>query len=472
MLRRLELDFSQESQTLSQEPATKNAGSSLGDEHSGLTRIDTESDFREFINKEYDDPPDYHPKINGQKISLFELWSVVNNEFGGYKTVRTAGKWPAVAERLKFNPSQLRNTPSQLLNQYEQYLLKLDVSLGRDCTSENHEMEEEMDVESEGVDVDNYEDDENDSDAFITQPNLDGPRKRTYETMNDSEDELTAATSDFMGNKRLKVDKGKAPVLEIPSTPPEVPDSYSPSGHGNEIRLDWSPPHGLTSDDPEFESAHETFSPAKRTSSDSISQKLPAKRYEPETQDFYYSQANGAPREPSPEIPYSSPVSRKSASANKGVSAATDPVRGTSQAQKGAEVDVPAAADAAMDAVDDDETQSQSDSQRDAELQAAVDYWVQLGYASDIVAKAFEATSMHTGNVGEVMESLTQGEGIPDNLPGVWTEEDDLTLRRLARTGWKEFDDTKELIDKHGEEVVQERIAFLRDLDRVNRGEV
>jgi hypothetical protein len=100
--------------------------------------------------------------------------------------------------------------------------------------------------------------------------------------------------------------------------------------------------------------------------------------------------------------------------------------------------------------------QSPTDSEKVAEMKAFVERWEALGYPKDDVGDAFHATNMIEGNVGEILESLREGRGIPNDIRGVWTDSDDERL--------EEEEDTPAfltVLDKHGEGSVEKRRRYL-----------
>ncbi|KAL2166604.1 hypothetical protein VTG60DRAFT_2450 [Thermothelomyces hinnuleus] len=58
----------------------------------------------------------------------------------------------------------------------------------------------------------------------------------------------------------------------------------------------------------------------------------------------------------------------------------------------------------------------------------------QRKYPPQLIARAVKATTCQFANAGAVLDSLARGKGIPANLPGVWTEEEDAALRGIE--GW------------------------------------
>ena len=107
----------------------------------------------------------------------------------------------------------------------------------------------------------------------------------------------------------------------------------------------------------------------------------------------------------------------------------------------------------------DSSTQSQTESQKDALLEAFITKHVSDGYAQDVVIEALESTSMSIKETLAVMESLANGEGIPEDMPGVWTSWDDEALR--VGRGTEEYN---RILRKHGISRIAMRKKYLRDV--------
>ena len=80
-----------------------------------------------------------------------------------------------------------------------------------------------------------------------------------------------------------------------------------------------------------------------------------------------------------------------------------------------------------------------------------------------MIIEALEATSMKIGlesHIQQVMDSILNGDGIPDNLSGVWTLDDDKALKEQARG--KEYE---RIVKKHGKEEIKLRHQFWIDME-------
>lgn len=93
-----------------------------------------------------------------------------------------------------------------------------------------------------------------------------------------------------------------------------------------------------------------------------------------------------------------------------------------------------------------------------------------LGYSNEIINEALYATSLTIGGTAtRVMESLLKGQGIPDDMPGVWTKKDDKLLekwRLSINSGNKVVGKAiyDKLLLRHGREEVKARKIFLKSM--------
>ncbi|KAK3692964.1 TRF2-interacting telomeric protein/Rap1 C terminal domain-containing protein [Podospora appendiculata] len=112
---------------------------------------------------------------------------------------------------------------------------------------------------------------------------------------------------------------------------------------------------------------------------------------------------------------------------------------------------------------------------QESNSRAIPDRFISLGYPPRIVSTALMATSMAEGIAGIVMESLRRGDGIPTDMRGVWTAEDDRGLmliqsidfghkpRRREETELRRraMAEDRRLRSKHGDEEIERRKSFL-----------
>lgn len=107
-----------------------------------------------------------------------------------------------------------------------------------------------------------------------------------------------------------------------------------------------------------------------------------------------------------------------------------------------------------------------------------VDHYESLGYRRSTVKKAMLATTMNPGTlVTTVLESLSNGTGIPPNIAGIWTDRDDRALRHVLAEDLhripldaadhvslkKAQKEKRRLSNKHGEVWMGQRQTFLAD---------
>ncbi|KOS46343.1 hypothetical protein ACN38_g2674 [Penicillium nordicum] len=87
-----------------------------------------------------------------------------------------------------------------------------------------------------------------------------------------------------------------------------------------------------------------------------------------------------------------------------------------------------------------------------------VDTWIDqrlaLGANESHVFDALRCTSMVPEMADKVLKYLTSGEGIPDDMPGVWTAEDDICLQA------GEYASVQRALTKHGAEAYKDRWEY------------
>ncbi|KAJ5923262.1 hypothetical protein N7454_008507 [Penicillium verhagenii] len=89
-----------------------------------------------------------------------------------------------------------------------------------------------------------------------------------------------------------------------------------------------------------------------------------------------------------------------------------------------------------------------------------IDSWIHARLARGdvelpIILEALQCTSMNPEYAEKVIAQYAAGKGIPYDMPGVWTAEDDKCLEGSNQR------DIKALFDKHGEELCEARFEFL-----------
>ncbi|KAF2760294.1 hypothetical protein EJ05DRAFT_474188 [Pseudovirgaria hyperparasitica] len=82
------------------------------------------------------------------------------------------------------------------------------------------------------------------------------------------------------------------------------------------------------------------------------------------------------------------------------------------------------------------------------------------GHGHDTMMEIFRCTSNYRRLVRLVLASFKEGKGIPDDIPGIWTTEDDEALEST------DIRDLERVEEKHGSGRVEERMEFLRHYRR------
>ncbi|KAL2069429.1 hypothetical protein VTL71DRAFT_14108 [Oculimacula yallundae] len=446
---------------------------------------------------------DPNPVIRDRTVPLYDLWQTVQlDEFGGYDNVTGMRLWRRVARELGYVEDQaeagreLQGCYSEILCDLEDFLRQLQE--GEDLTSSQEEEliadqlqqdqqteeqtgeqedtqdgEEELyrqDPEAEELLDDNdeheellREQEENDDDLNFVQ--MSPPRPQSSATSTGKRRLGGLRSSDLSYNKRQRIDKGKGKErLEIPSTPEDVINSTQMSRPAQQPS-----PLKHSQAEPPSSSASSPIQEVRPIKLDMERPIVRQRHLEPETQDFYHP-ASQSPQRPSdidddddddvdslgsipgpPEIdmekhsnaevmqqdspspPVQSPLQNVS----------NTTTRGTFQSSSNY----------------DSSTQSQSDSQIQENLKAWVAKQVSDGYAQDIVIQAMLSGSFSLQEAMIVLNSLADGEGIPEDVPGVWTSKDDdaLTLGR-------ETDEYQRVLFKHGISRIHKRRVVLRDI--------
>lgn len=455
---------------------------------------------------------DPNPVICGKTVPLFELWQVVtSNAFGGFDEVNGRRNWAQVAQKLGFKDPQLGQAGIDLKACYSEILA--DLEEGERIAQENEDMDSEQEAEliadqlrhtAEEPDIVDDEEEtynhgeegqefsaegheellreleENDDDLNHIQIS---PRRPQPPSPSAGKRRLGSdrRSSELPYNKRQRVDKGKGKEqLEIPSTPEDIINNTQMS----------RPPHQTSP----LKFAHaEPASPSTDSSIEEIKpikfdRRTPAaaQQLEPETQDFYHSSPTWPPlpreedldaedevipgshlmrQEQSDEDDEEQSVSvtqrpphNQGRSSQRNSSNAT--TRGTLHSSNNISSNAVIRGTINSSSTNyESSTQSQTDSQKEALLEAFITKHVSDGYAQDVVIEALESTSMSIKETLAVMESLANGEGIPEDMPGVWTSWDDEALRAGRGT-----EDYNRILRKHGISRIAVRKKYLRDV--------
>jgi telomeric repeat-binding factor 2-interacting protein 1 len=98
--------------------------------------------------------------------------------------------------------------------------------------------------------------------------------------------------------------------------------------------------------------------------------------------------------------------------------------------------------------------------EEDTEEIPDVDSWIDQRLARGAnelhVFDALRCTSMIPEMADRVLESLAAGNDIPNDIPGVWTAEDDQCLQA------QDHSEVQRALSKHGSEAFKERWEYLR----------
>jgi hypothetical protein len=404
---------------------------------------------------------DFKPTICGRTLPLFKLWQVVQSEeFGGFDEVNGRNLWPQVARKLNFNDwrhaaaaADLKDCYSEILADFEEIREEEREENGLTESQEGALIESQLrqtaarETQPTSADEGDQEDDEIVEEEEELEDDLDAPQSspRIIPSSSSKRSFGTDRTNQPISyNKRQRIDKGKGKELEIPSTPEDL------INHNQKIRpshqpspLKYSSPY-----EPDLygESSEEELFVKKINFQKPISKPSPQRRIlEPETQDFHFPpELDNEDKNSWVDISSSPPPqSQHQQHSSNGTSNATTHGTAHSSTQW------------------DSSTQSQTESQRAANIEEFVNHHVGLlGFPQEVVVSALEATTMELepGISSRVMKSLESGDGIPEDIGGVWTSWDDDALEAAV-----ESEEYKALIRKHGIKRIGLRKRFLRD---------
>ena len=401
---------------------------------------------------------DFTPEICGRKISLFRLWQVIqSDEFGGFDRVNGKNLWPNVARKLNFNDfrqttaaQELRGCYSEILADFEdarqeydeepgltdsQERAMLDAQLLETAARQTQNLDEEDMEEDEKIVEEDEEDDDLDRPQISPHPSVPtSSSKRSFGV------DRTNVNTSFNKRQRIDKGKGKGKELEIPSTPEDIINSNQmPRPALKPSPLKFSSPARQQEEEDSSELENLFVKPLKPRDN----QEPKPQNLEPETQDFHYPQTQAEPDQEEHDYfvditsspPQQKLPNRSSGSniANRGSNSSSNPT-GSS-------------------------TQSQTESEHAAELQKYIDDCVSLGFTQEAVVSALGITTMEMGaHCMQVMDSLEGEQGIPNDIPGVWTEEDDMKVEEEVQS-----EGFKEMVKKHGIKRCEVRKSYLRD---------
>ncbi len=117
------------------------------------------------------------------------------------------------------------------------------------------------------------------------------------------------------------------------------------------------------------------------------------------------------------------------------------------------------------------------------ELDAAIERYMAIGYAENVVIQGLKAATGDPGLAGIVMESVTPGKGVPTHHEGIWTKRDDEWLALIASVDFESEPNSeaerktreraekvrKKLEHKHGVERMEARSDFLMTSNRFQK---
>ena len=406
---------------------------------------------------------DFYPVICGRTIPLFRLWQVVRSDkFGGYDNVNGRKLWPQVAKTLNFNDFKHSSAANDLKACYGEILADFEEArdqMNSATYSSLRDFQEREMIESQprktaaretqimGGEfirqaIEEEEDDSaNDLDLPLSSPSQLISSSSSKRNLADLQNVPRGLSTNESYIKRQRIDKGKGKKLEIPCSPEEDVNSYqmhSLSYKPSPLKLVTTT---LNGDSEEDEKQELDFKPFRRFNfSPDLSPNLGARRaaLEPETQDFSFP-GQEVDDETGSFVSISPSTGRKNTARQRG-ELATQTI-----------------------SQNDSSTQSQTESEQGAALSAYIERHIALGYSQEHVILALEATTMQTGDAAIVMEALQSGEGIPDNIQGVWTYSDDQALEDVN------YPDFEKAVIKHGTKRVRQRQEYLRERREASR---
>jgi hypothetical protein len=381
---------------------------------------------------------DFHPTICGRPISLFKLWQIVESpEFGGIDRVDEHMLWPKVARQFNLGFDKHPEAATELKTCFDIILADFE-DVRRLVVDAMHES---VLLEAQLMEMTNHQSEDggsDDQDDNLDAPQFSSPRHQNRPVVK------KRGPSDINNTptiKRQRVDKGKGREREIPSTP-EVKMPASQVFHmKHDSPLKLSSFTGGEDVNPGEDTDDELFVPQIEPQISKGDQKNQPQSIEPETQDFSFP----GPQKDSMQSrvlssPPSSPPSLPSLLRRNQVS--PSPLHGR----------VPS-----LHETEESFTQSHGESQKAVALQDIINSLVEEGYVQEAVIEALKATTMEPiEDVKTVAENLELGEGIPDNLRGVWTVEDDEALNMPMDT--QEY---RHIVVKHGTSLIRGRNKFL-----------
>jgi hypothetical protein len=373
------------------------------------------ADVTWFAKEKLDKNVEREPIICGRRIDIVHLRKLVNR-LGGFDRVEETDRWKEVAFDLGYHSQRSPLAPQELRDFYDDFLADYDEF----CEEREKARRENGEVAFEGEEPDEDMDDGLDRPSLFPKTALSNSQKRAR--LEQSSMVKSTLTPDIHHNKRLRIDKVKGKVAEIPSTPEHV---YNSSFAAQQKLLDLQEVQENEEEDDET-AVFDT--PTKRSQfAKEAATRGKATHAEPETQDFQLASS-------------SSPSQQLWAEAISSVSPEAQPLA-LSQPQ--------------VEPDNEPEMESQADSQCDEEeWDSFVARCNELCCSAEVRKKALHYTTNEAGLAEQLLKLLVRGRKVPDDVRGVWTSEDDIYLQN-AVDGWER------MVTKHGVNRCMARKKFL-----------
>lgn len=406
----------------------------------------------------------FNPIISGRKLPLIRLWELVESqEFGGYDRVDGTKSWHKVAKRLNFNEFKHPHAAAELKDCFGEILADYEYAVNRSEDVDNFEEVVSLTASQEEAllneqlhgtaapetnileQAEPLEEDEEDDD-------LEGPQSTPKQPSFSTKRSFDSALPKPLPHKRQRIDKGKGKEPEIPSTPEDVINGkqfYRPTIQSSPLKY---PELNNHEDDEDFDVIYHRSTKFTQAVQSTVHSSIPSRVLEPETQDFHFlpEQQNytnpaddltPSPPRSSPKLPSQTKSSQTKSSQPKSSTGAT---HGTPHSSNKKE---------------DSSTQSQTESEKDAARQVYIDTQIAMGSPLDVILEALASTCNEETNAGYVIEQLMIGEGIPENVRGVWTYHDD-----QAASKGRHDPDWDRVVKKHGGlKQIFKRRTFLKE---------
>ncbi|TEY70091.1 hypothetical protein BOTCAL_0111g00090 [Botryotinia calthae] len=419
-----------------------------------MNSLTTEEDYFTLTLKQFceedEEEPIFNPRIRGKQISLFRLWQIVM-VFGGFEKINAESQWQEVADKLSFpiaNCSEaaqdLKSCYDEILSEFEKVVTEVENdprSILMFAASPDDSLIASQFADSTIRSVQRptgHGRDVEDDDEVVELPPLKhskhfstmSTKKRAIDSYGLSNHSESSAISPKRKAKRVRTDKGKVREVEIPSTPEHIFNATQPPHHTSPLKYQVNESDDASSgeDSSDLEARERIFRIQQKKSPSLVRRASAKKLIEPETQDFHY-----------PDIDNQAPIASPTPVARKGTPGPTIDLSRDSSS----------------------ESEAETDSQDIVDIEFAK--YIDLGYSEDIIYEALIASTYDFDIASPVMNQLQMGRGIPDDLAGVWTQRDDDALKK--RKG-KEYERIR---GKHGDERVNARIKFLRNLSEIDQ---